>query len=43
VKTAAYLMGIMDNLEFRLPLCPLMKANEEKMKTFLADKGLLKR
>jgi 4-hydroxy-tetrahydrodipicolinate synthase len=42
VKTAAYLMGITENLEFRLPLCPLMKPNEDKLKAFLKDKGLLK-
>jgi 4-hydroxy-tetrahydrodipicolinate synthase len=43
VKTAAYLMGITENLEFRLPLCPLMKPNEDKLKAFLKEKGLLKR
>ena len=42
VKTAAYLMGLLDVLEFRLPLCPLKKENEDKLKTVLKNKGLIK-
>jgi 4-hydroxy-tetrahydrodipicolinate synthase len=42
VKTAAYYMGLIPNLEFRLPLCPLKKENEEKLKNFLKERNLLK-
>ncbi len=42
VKTAAYLMGLIGCLEFRLPLCPMKKENEDKLKNTLKTKGLLK-
>lgn len=41
VKTAAYLMGIIDHLEFRLPLCPLSSMNEEKLKILLKERGMI--
>jgi len=34
-------MGLIPNLEFRLPLCNLKKENEEKLKSFLKDRGLI--
>jgi len=43
VKAAAYKMGIIDNLEYRLPLCPLGAGSDEKLSKLLASKGLLKR
>jgi 4-hydroxy-tetrahydrodipicolinate synthase len=43
VKAAAYRMGIIDTLEYRLPLCPLGAASDEKLKQLLSSKGLLKR
>lgn len=42
VKTAAYIMGLIDVLEFRLPLCPLKKENEQKLMDILKNKGLIK-
>ncbi len=42
VKTAAYLMGLIPVLEFRLPLCNMKKENEDKLKNVLKDKGLIK-
>ncbi len=41
VKTAAYLMGLIPVLEFRLPLCKMKKENEEKLKNILKAKGLI--
>jgi 4-hydroxy-tetrahydrodipicolinate synthase len=43
VKAAAYRMGIIDTLEYRLPLCPQSAASDEKLKQLLSSKGLLKR
>lgn len=40
VKTAAALMGLIGD-EMRLPLCPMSSANLEKLKTVLADYGLI--
>jgi 4-hydroxy-tetrahydrodipicolinate synthase len=40
VKTAAALMGLIGD-EMRLPLCPMSSANLEKLKTVLADYGLM--
>ncbi|MGC8765581.1 MAG: 4-hydroxy-tetrahydrodipicolinate synthase [Brevinematia bacterium] len=42
VKTAAYHMGLIPVLEFRLPLCPMKKENEEKLKSLLKERGLIK-
>jgi len=42
VKAAAYYMGLIPTLEYRLPLCPLSPANDTKLKGFLQEKGLLK-
>jgi len=42
VKTAAYLTGLIKTLEFRLPLCPLKKENEQKLKDTLAAYGLIR-
>jgi 4-hydroxy-tetrahydrodipicolinate synthase len=42
VKTAAYFMGLINQLEFRLPLCSLKKENEEKLKDLLKKRGLAK-
>lgn len=42
VKTAAYYMGLIPKLEFRLPLCPMKKDNEDKLKDLLKERGLLK-
>ncbi len=41
VKTAAFMMGLIDNLEFRLPLCRMNTENSEKLKTVLREKGLI--
>ncbi|MCX7881681.1 MAG: 4-hydroxy-tetrahydrodipicolinate synthase [Brevinematales bacterium] len=41
VKAAAYHMGKIPTLEYRLPLCPLSPANEAKLKEFLKERGLL--
>jgi len=41
VKTALGLMGKVD-LEFRLPLCPMQRANEEKLSASLKKMGLIK-
>jgi 4-hydroxy-tetrahydrodipicolinate synthase len=42
VKTAAKMMGLLDVLEFRLPLCDLQKVNEDKLRSVLAAKGMVK-
>jgi 4-hydroxy-tetrahydrodipicolinate synthase len=42
VKTAAYMMGLIDILEFRLPLCPLRPESQQKLKDVLSKKGLIK-
>ncbi len=41
VKTASFMMGLIDNLEFRLPLCPMKKENEQKLRDILKIKALL--
>jgi 4-hydroxy-tetrahydrodipicolinate synthase len=41
VKTAAYLMKLIDDLEMRLPLYYMKKENEEKLKTVLKEYGLI--
>ncbi len=41
VKTAAYLMKLIDDLEMRLPLYYMKKENEEKLKTILKEYGLI--
>jgi 4-hydroxy-tetrahydrodipicolinate synthase len=41
VKTAAYLMGLIDKLEFRLPLYYMKKENEEKLKEVLKEYNLI--
>ncbi|MDD6181950.1 MAG: 4-hydroxy-tetrahydrodipicolinate synthase [Desulfovibrionaceae bacterium] len=41
VKTAAALMGLMPELEFRLPLCPMQEANLARLKGVMKDSGLL--
>lgn len=43
VKAAAYKMGLIDTLEYRLPLCPLTAASEEKLDKLLSTNGLKKR
>jgi 4-hydroxy-tetrahydrodipicolinate synthase len=43
VKAAAYFMGLIPTLEYRLPLCPLSQANEKKLKDFLREKQFLRR
>jgi len=42
VKTAAYLMGLIDDLEMRLPLYYMRPENEEKLKSVLKEYGLIK-
>ncbi len=42
VKTAAYLMGLIDDNEMRLPLYYMNPKNEEKLKKVLKDYGLLR-
>jgi len=42
VKTAAYLMGLIDDLEMRLPLYYMKPENEEKLKSVLKEYGLIK-
>ncbi len=42
VKTAAYLMGLIDDIEMRLPLYYMKKENEEKLKQVLKEYGLIK-
>jgi len=42
VKTAAYLMGLIDDGELRLPLYHMNKNNEEKLKSTLREYGLIK-
>ncbi|HHG74649.1 MAG TPA: 4-hydroxy-tetrahydrodipicolinate synthase [Persephonella sp.] len=42
VKTAAYLMGLIDDNEMRLPLYYMRTENEEKLKKILKDYGLLR-
>ncbi|RMD45170.1 MAG: 4-hydroxy-tetrahydrodipicolinate synthase [Aquificota bacterium] len=41
VKTAAYLMGLIDDLEMRLPLYYMRPDNEEKLKSVLKEYGLI--
>ena len=41
VKTAAYLMGLTDDLELRLPLYYMNKDNEKQLKTVLKEYGLI--
>lgn len=41
VKTAAYLMGLIDDIEMRLPLYYMKKENEEKLKQVLKEYGLI--
>ncbi len=41
VKTAAYLMGLIDDGELRLPLYHMSKNNEEKLKNTLKEYGLI--
>ncbi|MBK3333168.1 4-hydroxy-tetrahydrodipicolinate synthase [Persephonella atlantica] len=41
VKTAAYLMGLIDDIEMRLPLYYMKPENEEKLKQVLKDYGLI--
>ncbi|AFM25739.1 4-hydroxy-tetrahydrodipicolinate synthase [Desulfomonile tiedjei] len=40
IKTALSMMGMIRN-EFRLPLCPMSQANQEKLKTVLERYGLV--
>jgi 4-hydroxy-tetrahydrodipicolinate synthase len=42
VKTAAYMMGLIDDLELRLPLYYMKKENEEKLKEVLKEYNLIK-
>ncbi|WP_457622199.1 4-hydroxy-tetrahydrodipicolinate synthase [Persephonella sp.] len=42
VKTAAYLMGLIDDIEMRLPLYYMKPENEEKLKSVLRDYGLIR-
>jgi len=42
VKTAAYLMGLIDDIEMRLPLYYMKPENEEKLKSVLKDYGLIR-
>ncbi len=42
VKTAAYLIGLIDDLEMRLPLYYMKPENEEKLKSVLRDYGLIR-
>ncbi|MDQ7056442.1 MAG: 4-hydroxy-tetrahydrodipicolinate synthase [Persephonella sp.] len=41
VKTAAYLMGLIDDIEMRLPLYYMKPENEEKLKKVLKDYSLI--
>ena len=41
VKTASYLIGLIDSLEFRLPLYYMKKNNEEKLKEILIKYNLI--
>ena len=41
VKTSAYMMGLIDDLEFRLPLYYMSKENESKLKAVLKEYGLI--
>ncbi len=41
VKTAAYLMGLINDLELRLPLYYMNKDNEKQLKTVLKEYGLI--
>ncbi len=41
VKTAAYLMGLIDDIEMRLPLYYMKPENEEKLKQILKEYGLI--
>lgn len=41
VKTAAYLMGLIDTGELRLPLCQLTDASMEKLKNTLKAQGMI--
>ncbi len=41
VKTAAYLMGLIDDGELRLPLYHMSKSNEEKLRETLKEYGLI--
>ncbi|WP_457643267.1 4-hydroxy-tetrahydrodipicolinate synthase [Persephonella sp.] len=42
VKTAAYLMGLIEDIEMRLPLYYMKEENEEKLKEVLKKYGLIK-
>ena len=42
VKTALYLMGVIRSPEVRLPLAPMKKENEQKLKKVLKKKKILK-
>jgi 4-hydroxy-tetrahydrodipicolinate synthase len=42
VKTTAYLMGLIESLELRLPLYTMSKSNEEKLKEILRKHSLIK-
>jgi 4-hydroxy-tetrahydrodipicolinate synthase len=42
VKTAAYLMGLIDDIEMRLPLYYMSPENEEKLKRVLKEYNLIK-
>ncbi len=42
VKTAAYLMGLIEDNELRLPLYHMSRQNEEKLKQTLKEYGLIK-
>jgi dihydrodipicolinate synthase/N-acetylneuraminate lyase len=35
------MMGLIGNAEFRLPLCPMKRENEEKLKDTLAKRGMI--
>jgi 4-hydroxy-tetrahydrodipicolinate synthase len=41
VKTAAHMTGIIDALEFRLPLCPMKSENRDKLSAALIAGGLI--
>ncbi len=41
VKTAAHMMGLIRGAEFRLPLCPLKKENEQKLRELLTKRGMI--
>ncbi len=41
VKTALHMMGIFDNLEFRLPMVPLEPENEPKLRDILKEAKLV--